>query len=670
MSGRTVEVRAQVWRVQLDGTPVEDISDAVVAASVDLNIDREPYLAGQLVLRDPGRIAPLRDVLSLAVIYTTEDGAETAEPLGLYTTLTPAATSRQAVTEATYQLTDLTGVLATSVYLANNDVPQGTSVVTELSSTLSEAGITRTAFPASSRTFRKTWTFPAGTSRLEKCNRVLDHIAWYRLQMFRDGRVGSRGPYVDPARQEPFATWTDDDLLSAVDYRPSDAPPANVVIVIRDDPSEAPLIAVARNDDPNSRTSTVTVGREIVRVETVSGGDLHSQEDADALAARLLAESRQRYETVSFSVYPDARALDAFQTVRLAFTSAELLRYSGTWRIRTASLGTTPATAALQVELARVTFDGGGVAVRAVDAAVSAVLEAVERGAAAAGAFRATWRGTSGGLAKIRRLTESADDGESYAHVAGFAPAVGDEVLCVSIAGKPVVVGKLLRADPGTLALAWPLAVPGIRLTRPRLVLGARPNPGAASASAAGTSAWTLSGSASNADDATGPWLQLATTSTTGSAATLSSPALTRIDWATAAEPVELVLRLRLNQVDGLRFWCGLFSGDPSGSSTPNLSFVGFRYVAGSDADFRCYAGDGSVRSQVGSGVSPDTSAHEFRVVLAPAACTYWIDGVQVGTVTANLPASGANLACWVTVTNLASAARSFRFGGAAAVTP
>lgn len=304
-----------------------------------------------------------------------------------------------------------------------------------------------------------------------------------------------------------------------------------------------------------------------------------------------------------------------------------------------------------------------------VDAAIAALWEAIERQVRAASAFRAKWRGTSGGLAVIRRLTESADDSETYAYLAGFAPDVDEYVLCLPVAGKPVVLGRLLSAAPTSYRLDAPLATPGVRLTRPRWAIGARPNPGAGSVAAIGTSGWTIGGSASNADDTTGPWLQLTTTASTGSAATLNSPALTRIDWATAAEPVELALRLRLNQTADLRFWAGLFSGDPSGSNTPNLSFVGFRYVSGSDTDFRCYAGDGSNRSQVGSGVTPDTSAHEFRLALEPTRCRYWIDGVAVGEVSANLPASGASLACWVTVTNLATASRSCRFGGAAAST-
>jgi hypothetical protein len=357
MSGRDLLIRGILWRTKLDGTFIEDISDILIDASVEMNLDRDVKLQARIRVRDPDRIRPLTDVLALSVGYTGDDGVETVWQLGSYVVTTPPATSFATWSEAEYSGDDLTMVMATSAFKTINTSPAGTNVVTEIKNSINNAGLARVALPASSRTFRKAWTFPAGTTRLEKCNRILDHIAWYRLFMTRDGTITSPGPYVPPERQQPYTTWTDDDLLSTVEYTPSDAPIANVVIVVRDDPSEGALVAVARNDDPNSRSSTVSVGREIVRVETTS--DIHSQADADALAARLLNEARQRYETVQFTVYPDPRALDPYQTVRLAFTAPELVRYNGVWRIRTASLGIRPDSAPLQVELSRVQFDGG-----------------------------------------------------------------------------------------------------------------------------------------------------------------------------------------------------------------------------------------------------------------------------------------------------------------------
>lgn len=351
-------ITTSVWRVALDGTPREDLSDLLVSGEVVLDLDRTIKLTCTLALRDPWRVSPYRDYLAPAVRYDYEDGrAPVTSPLGIYAVRVPPGeyTGRTAI--GTFAGEDLTSLLATSAYTAVDTVPSGTSVVTELGDTLAEAGITRTMFPASTRTFRKHWTFPAGTTRLDKCNRILQHIGWYEVFMGLDGRVGSTGTYIAPGQQQPVARWTEDVLLEAPREQPSDEILANVVIVVRDDPSEAALVAVARNDDPTSPTSTVSLGREIVRVERQS--DLHSQQDANALAQRLLAEARLRYRTAEMVVDPDPRLLNPWQVVDIAFTDGALARFAGRWRVRGARLGLDPAEPAMSVTLSQITSETG-----------------------------------------------------------------------------------------------------------------------------------------------------------------------------------------------------------------------------------------------------------------------------------------------------------------------
>lgn len=68
--------------------------------------------------------------------------------------------------------------------------------------------------------------------------------------------------------------------------------------------------------------------------------------------------------------------------------------------------------------------------------------------------FRAVVKSvTGGGLVTIRRVESAADDAEEYARVAGFTLAVNDEVVCILVAGKPVVVGRLQRTAISDLDL-------------------------------------------------------------------------------------------------------------------------------------------------------------------------------------------------------------------------
>ena len=108
-----------------------------------------------------------------------------------------------------------------------------------------------------------------------------------------------------------------------------------MVLVINDDPTAAPLSSIARNDDPQSPTSTANKG-EIMRREVVSGST--TQAALDALAARLLAESRSYYRTAKLTILHDPTALLMHQVVQLNLTG-EQASLSGKWWVRTADMG-------------------------------------------------------------------------------------------------------------------------------------------------------------------------------------------------------------------------------------------------------------------------------------------------------------------------------------------
>ncbi len=63
------------------------------------------------------------------------------------------------------------------------------------------------------------------------------------------------------------------------------------------------------------------------------------------------------------------------------------------------------------------------------------------------------------GRLTIRRVTEATARSEQYARLAGFDVAVGDEIVCLIIGGKPLVLGKLQRTTPVNLSLIQPLEI-------------------------------------------------------------------------------------------------------------------------------------------------------------------------------------------------------------------
>lgn len=63
----------------------------------------------------------------------------------------------------------------------------------------------------------------------------------------------------------------------------------------------------------------------------------------------------------------------------------------------------------------------------------------------AASPFRATVTGVDGNLTYIQRLAATTADAEPYAKVTADTFIPGDEVMCVPVNGKPVIIGKVRR---------------------------------------------------------------------------------------------------------------------------------------------------------------------------------------------------------------------------------
>lgn len=73
--------------------------------------------------------------------------------------------------------------------------------------------------------------------------------------------------------------------------------------------------------------------------------------------------------------------------------------------------------------------------------------------------FRATVASVSGGMVTIKRPGVTTAETELRARVVGYDLAVNDEVLCVVVNGKPVVVGQVQRAAPTAADYVPPFAI-------------------------------------------------------------------------------------------------------------------------------------------------------------------------------------------------------------------
>lgn len=356
MAVRTITL--ELLKTDIDGNELDDLARFCVSGRVEMNTDREAgKLAASFSLTDADVIVPYRDFLKPFLRIAYEDGSPTKrKPLGFYTTRTAPSVRTIERAEATFEVEDFTRLLSFSAYTAIDNVAASTNVVSEVEDTIDETGISLYSLPTTSKTTPKALTYSIGTTRLEKANDLLGSIGWYQLFPRLDGRLTSK-PYIDLASSQPVMTIYDGDVLVPISVQTNDQTLVNVVIVVRDDPAAAPLYAVARNDDPSSPSSTVSVGFEYVRVEKVA--DLQTQAEVDALAARLLREARTYYQTATVRVWPDTD-FGTHEVVDLELTG-DLATLNGRWWVRRWSLGLTPSECYYDLELNRITDSLTGV---------------------------------------------------------------------------------------------------------------------------------------------------------------------------------------------------------------------------------------------------------------------------------------------------------------------
>lgn len=357
--GGAQTLRTSVWRATILNALVEDLTDDVVGGSVDFALDRDVKMGCNVTMRHPERVNPYVDYLAPFVTVEASDGSISGPwQLGLYALRVPPTTMGINESIATFVGEDLTSILLATCYTSAINTAAGANVVATMAGAISGGGLTRQRIPASTKTFAKKRSWPAGASRMQKVNDIADLIAWFRPYAAHDGVITTPGKYKAPHLREPVVTWTVDDLVEEPQLQPRDLPPRNVVVVIKDNVSEAPLVGTARNDDAASPSSTVTTGVTRVRVERVS--DLDTQTEVDALAAQLLTEERMRYTTAKFAVDRTLPLFEAYDVIGASLTG-NLAPLSGIWAPTNWSYGLSAENARLEVTAARSMDEAGHV---------------------------------------------------------------------------------------------------------------------------------------------------------------------------------------------------------------------------------------------------------------------------------------------------------------------
>lgn len=356
--GGSLLIDFNLWVTDINNKKLRNITDSIIDGNVTLDVSRDIFLSATFTLQDPAQVIPYVEYLAPFINITYEDGREYVhQQMGLYCTRVSPSSITVEQSNGTIEGSDLCTVLAEDHFTNTYNIASGTNVVTAVQAIVVSAGITRMTIPSTSKTLPSKQSFAIGTDKLSACNKLLKSIGFFELCTSADGFISSPGKTRPIKSTEPWKTFTEDDIMGPVELAPTNDRIANVVIVTNSDTNTAPLKSVKRNDDPSSPTSTVSINRQIVKTEQLSGKVI--QEDLDARATLLLERGRTYYRTATIHVLPDPGAFDVHQTVDLDFDeNSELEFLSGRWWITTASLGFTAANALLELTINQLTRRG------------------------------------------------------------------------------------------------------------------------------------------------------------------------------------------------------------------------------------------------------------------------------------------------------------------------
>lgn len=356
------KIYGEFYRTDIDGVILEDLSDQVLAGNVDYSAQRSGStpLLGRFTLKQADLLEPMVSFVSPFLVLIEEDGTRSRRRMGIYQAALPSERHFPNRAEPTYELRDLTALLARGASAEPYVIASGTNIVTALTAVAALAGIARVSFPASSRTTGYKRTYPAGTPWLEIFNKLCEAFGWYPGWMDLDGRLTTR-PQQLLSETTPITTLTEERLTGELAVVPNDPDQvANIVVAVRDRADQPPLEAIRINDDPSSPTSTVNIGPRVFSGGPYEVSDAETQNDIDAIADRLFEQARSYERVVTARLHPDVRLLGMFRTLDLDIATTSGAHLRGKYWIRDWAAGFTPREAAMTFSLNRLVRFGKG----------------------------------------------------------------------------------------------------------------------------------------------------------------------------------------------------------------------------------------------------------------------------------------------------------------------
>ena len=307
------------------GREVQRVSTILDGGSVERNQDKTIKDGGSVRCIGPLDLGP--DLLRVYLDAKSDDGTAESVPLGTYLVKTDSRATDGTNDEVDVELLGRLHELESCDFGAAFCVPAGSDLVAKAKEIVEGAGLACVAEPSPYRSSDALFygistgeeQASADGSKLAVVNDLLDRAGFSSAWTDGMGTVHLT-KYVEVADRpiaHEFAEGMNARFLRDVTDSIDTGGVANVVYAVYKG-EDGTVIGTARDDDPSSRWSTVSIGREITSKAEYS--ETATQQQADAKAAELLRTSRAlKRKVVIKHVYAPIKCSDA---VRVDYRSA------------------------------------------------------------------------------------------------------------------------------------------------------------------------------------------------------------------------------------------------------------------------------------------------------------------------------------------------------------
>lgn len=275
--------------------------EKVMSGEVSMNAFAEIKRTGRFTIEDDETVDWLNDRIQPFVMVKMPDGNFAEWSQGIFLMSSPKRVERYGKVIREIEAYDGLKVVKDDKFDSRYYITLGTNYVTAVIDILQGAGITKYNIEQTTAVLQTTREWEPGTPKLDVINELLAEIAYTQLWVDEYGFYTS-AKYRLPSERAVEYTYADNDL--SVTYNGAieeedlfNAP--NKWVITKSNPESEPLTSVYTNENPNSKTSTVSRGRTIVDYRPPLD-NIADQASLDAYALRLAFEASQVFGHVNF----------------------------------------------------------------------------------------------------------------------------------------------------------------------------------------------------------------------------------------------------------------------------------------------------------------------------------------------------------------------------------